>query len=186
MSSPETPARYSSRMGNLASPESLLARWQEVQDDPALRDLPYKIELNAWGKVEMSPASVFHARLQSALFKELDRQMSDGLTLTECPILTDIGVRVPDIVWASADFMMRYAAQSPLPRAPEICAEVLSPTNVDAEIVEKKRAYLAAGALEVWIVTEDGALRIFDAAGERPASRFPATVHLPDPRKGYC
>ena len=44
-------------MGNLASPESLLARWQEMQEDPTLRDLPYKIELNAWGKVEMSPAS---------------------------------------------------------------------------------------------------------------------------------
>jgi len=172
-------------MGNLASPESLLARWQEVQDDPALRDLPYKIELNAWGKVEMSPASVRHGWLQLALGAELRRQLTDGVAMTECPVLTDIGVRVPDVVWASADFMIRYAGQSPLPRAPEICAEVLSPTNVEGEIVEKKRAYLAAGALEVWIVTEDGALHIFDATGARPSSRFPVTVSLPDPTKGY-
>jgi len=172
-------------MGNLASPESLIARWNEMSREPALQDLPYKIELNAWGKVEMSPASVHHAWLQSALCRELDRQMPDGLALTECPILTDIGVRVPDVVWGSAEFMTRHSGQSPLPRAPEICAEVLSPTNVDAEITEKKRAYLAAGALEVWIVAENGALRVFDATGARPSSRFPVVIALPDPAKGY-
>jgi hypothetical protein len=118
-------------MGNLASPESLLARWQEMQGDPALRDLPYKIELNAWGKVEMSPASVHHAWLQAALAGELSRQLGDGgVAMTECPVLTDIGVRVPDVVWASGDFMARHSGQSTLPRAPEICAEVLSATDV--------------------------------------------------------
>jgi len=45
-------------MGNLATPEALLHRWEQMQHDPSLQDLPYKIELNAWGKVEMSPASV--------------------------------------------------------------------------------------------------------------------------------
>ena len=44
-------------MGNLATPETLLARWDEALHDPSLQDLPYKIEINAWGKVEMSPAS---------------------------------------------------------------------------------------------------------------------------------
>ncbi len=42
-------------MANLATPETLLARWDEVLRDPALRDLPYKIEVNSWGKVEMTP-----------------------------------------------------------------------------------------------------------------------------------
>jgi hypothetical protein len=31
--------------------------WIEVLADPVLRDLPYKIELNEYGKIVMSPAS---------------------------------------------------------------------------------------------------------------------------------
>jgi hypothetical protein len=42
-------------MGNVATPEKLVLRWAEVVRDPSLQDLPYKIELNARGKIEMSP-----------------------------------------------------------------------------------------------------------------------------------
>jgi len=45
-------------MGNLATPETLALRWAEVMRDPSLQNLPYKIELNARGKIEMSPASI--------------------------------------------------------------------------------------------------------------------------------
>jgi Uma2 family endonuclease len=172
-------------MGNLASPQALLHRWEEMQRDPSLQDLPYKIELNAWGKVEMSPASVRHGQLQAALAAEFTRQLGDGVTVTECPILTDIGIRVPDLAWASAQFMQRHAGLSPLPRAPEICVEVLSPTNVAAEITEKTRAYLAAGAQEVWLVSEEGKIRFVDASGEKAQSAFPVAVTLPDLTKGY-
>ena len=172
-------------MGNLATPEALLARWDELCRDPSLQDLPYKIELNAWGKVEMSPPSVQHAWLQSALTTELNRQLPDGIALTECPVLTDIGVRVPDVVWASGQFMTRHRGLSPLPRAPEICVEVLSPSNVQAEITEKTRAYLAAGAEEVWLVAENGTVRFIDGSGEKAQSRFPVALTLPDPTKGY-
>ena len=44
-------------MGHNATSEALAMRWTEVCNDPALRSLPYKIELNAWGKIEISPAS---------------------------------------------------------------------------------------------------------------------------------
>jgi hypothetical protein len=46
---------------------------------------------------------------------------------------------------------------------------------------EKTRAYLAAGAHEVWWVFEDGAVRFFDATGERPSSHFGVTLALPRP-----
>jgi Uma2 family endonuclease len=172
-------------MGNLATPEALLERWGELCRDPSLRDLPYKIELNAWGKVEMSPASVQHALLQSAVYDELKRQLPNGTTLTECPVLTNIGVRVPDVIWASAEFMERHRGLSPLPRAPEICVEVFSPGNVKAEITAKTRAYFAAGAEEVWHVARDGGVRFFDAGGEKSHSRFAVTLALPDPATGY-
>jgi hypothetical protein len=92
-------------MGDFATPQALLHRWGELQHDPSLRELPYKIELNAWGKVEMSPASVRHGQLQAALAAEFMRQLGDGVTVTEWPILTDIGIRVLDLAWASAEFI---------------------------------------------------------------------------------
>jgi Uma2 family endonuclease len=172
-------------MGNLAAPEALLQRWDELQRDPSLQDLPYKIELNSWGKVEMSPASVRHGQQQAALAEAFRQQLQDGATITECPILTDIGIRVPDLAWASAEFMRQHAEASPLPRAPEICVEVVSPSNVAAEISEKTRAYLAAGAQEVWLAYEDGRIRFLDRAGEKAKSAFPISVSLPDLTKGY-
>jgi Uma2 family endonuclease len=172
-------------MGNLATPEALLERWDEMQRDPSLQDLPYKIELNAWGKVEMSPASVRHGQQQAALAEAFRQQLADGVTITECPVLTDIGIRVPDLAWASAAFMRQYAGASPLPRAPEICVEVISPSNVAAEISEKTRAYLAAGAQEVWLAYEDGRIRFIDLTGKKPESAFPIRVSLPDLTKGY-
>jgi Uma2 family endonuclease len=168
-------------MGNLATPEALVARWIELCKDPSLLDLPYKIELNAWGKIEMSPASNRHGRLQMALGAELMRQLSDGVAISECSILTRIGIRVPDVVWASAQFMEAYGEITPYVRAPEICVEIVCPSNVQAEIDEKIGAYLAAGATEVWLVSEEGTIRCFGASGERGSSRFPVSVTLPPP-----
>jgi Uma2 family endonuclease len=171
-------------MGNLATSESLILRWDEICRDPSLQDLPYKIELNAWGKIEMSPASNRHGRLQAALAGEFTRQLPRGVTLTECSILTSIGIRVPDVVWASADFMTNYGEITPYTRAPEICVEIVSPSNVQAEIVEKTAAYLAVGAQEVWLVSEEGSIRYMARSGEKPKSDFPLTVSLPAPMKG--
>jgi Uma2 family endonuclease len=168
-------------MGNLATPEALVLRWDEVCRDPSLQDLPYKIEINAWGKVEMSSASNRHGRLQAALAAELVRQLPDGMTLTECSILTSIGIRVPGVAWASARFMTAYGEITPYVRAPDICVEVLSPSNVEAEIEEKTRAYLQAGAEEVWLVSEQGAVRYIGADGERLKSSFAVVVSLPPP-----
>ena len=171
-------------MGDLATPEALLHRWEEMQRDLSLQDLPYKIELNAWGKVEMSPASNRHSRLQGAIAVIFGTQLEGGVVLTECSILTRIGIRVPDVAWGSADFLAAYGEITPFMRAPDICVEIVSPSNVQAEIDAKKSAYLAAGAKEVWIVAEAGTVRCFDAAGEKPASDFPVALNLPPPLAG--
>jgi Uma2 family endonuclease len=170
-------------MGSIASPEALALKWEEVLRDPSLRDLPYKIELNAWGKIEMSPARARHARLQAYITAELTNQLPDGVVFTECPILTDIGLRVPDVAWASQTFMQLHGSVEILPKAPEICVKVVSPSNTEAEITEKIRAYLQAGAQEVWIATEAGELHFFDATGEKPTSGFAVTLSLPKPTK---
>jgi Uma2 family endonuclease len=166
-------------MGNLATPETLALRWAEVMRDPTLQDLPYKIELNARGKIEMSPASNRHALLQAHFAAEFARQLSSGRPLTECSVLTEIGVRVPDVAWASTPFLGAHGASTPFPTAPEICVEITSPSNSDDEIREKIRAYLAAGAREVWIVAEDGTIEYHDRNGKQNTSSFNISVLLP-------
>ena len=39
-------------------------QWSEVIDSPYFKNLPFKIGLNRYGKVEMTPASNKHSRLQ--------------------------------------------------------------------------------------------------------------------------
>ena len=166
-------------MGNLTTPEALTLRWAELVKDPALSDLPYKIEINLWGKVEMTPASFWHGRLQASIAAQLAEQLRHGESLTEVPILTEIGVRVPDVAWGSKYYLEANADASPAARAPEICVEIVSPSNTDDEIRQKIRAYIAAGAREVWIVTEEGRISYHAPSGEQPASSFPARLSLP-------
>jgi Uma2 family endonuclease len=48
-----------------------------------------------------------------------------------------------------------------LVQAPEICIEVISPSNTAEEIAEKRALYFEAGAREVWICELDGRLSFY-------------------------
>jgi Uma2 family endonuclease len=119
--------------------------------------------------------------LQSLIGAELLRQLPQGIVINEVSILTDIGVRVPGVAWGSPDFLRVHGEKTPYPQAPDICIEIVSPSNSEAEMQEKARAYFAAGAKEVWQVSEDGTVRYFDPSGEKPRSDFPVSLALPPP-----
>ncbi len=140
--------------------------WSEVINNPLLKDLPFKIELNKFGKILMSPASNSHGRTQVKLATNLTNKLPNGEVITECSIQTSEGVKVADVVWASNEFIETYAYKTPYPKAPEICIEIVSPSNSNAEIAEKIELYLAKGAQEVWIVYDSGKINIFTHAGE--------------------
>ena len=54
--------------------ETLAQRWVDVVNDPVLRNLPYRIELNKWGHIEMTPpASPMHMRLATRLAVLLEK-----------------------------------------------------------------------------------------------------------------
>lgn len=158
----------------------LRQRWLAMIDDPLLADVPGKLELNEKGSIELTPPSNRHAMLQAFVSGELQRRMPAGTTFTECSIETEIGVRVPDVAWASAAFMRRHGLRTPFPSAPDLCIEVLSPSNTAAEMREKVGAYLAAGAREVWLVGEDGTVEIVGETGPRPESVFGVALELPE------
>lgn len=156
-------------------------QWSEVLADPSLRNLPYKIELNARGIIEMSPANNRHAQLQGRVLAALLNSLGQpeaGRCFPECAVQTSIGVRVPDVVWCSAEFLRIHLDTSPYPVAPELCIEVLPPSNSRIEIAEKIEAYLHAGAKEVWIVSQNGEVEFHAAEGKlRQSALFPG-FHL--------
>jgi len=149
-------------------------RWAEVVEDPNLKDLPYKIELNEYGQIIMTPHWPLHSEIQSVLQSELSRHLEGGRAVPEYAIQTAAGVRVADVVWRSDERWseIRSAGAVPAPVAPEICIEVQSRSNTDAEMAEKRALYFDAGALEVWICDESGRVRFFDSEKEMTASDF--------------
>jgi Uma2 family endonuclease len=151
-------------------------QWQDVIDNPYLKDLPFKIELNKWGKIEMSPASNSHALWQSRLAQLIRSAIGHGETLMEASIQTADGVRVPDVVWASDEFLTRQNWITPFSCAPEICVEIISPANSRAEMLEKIRLYLEAGASEVWLLDESQNLEIESREGLLSDSRFVPSI----------
>lgn len=165
-------------MGHVTPHEALALRWAELCNDPLLRDLPGKIELNAYGVIEMSPASNRRGIKQAAIAHALTTQLPAGVAMVECCIATLEGVRVPDVAWASAEFIARHGEVTPFPAAPEICVEVRSPSNTDAEMAFKTQLFLDAGAVEVWIVVEDGHWQVFNAQGPQPASWYDVQLAL--------
>ena len=132
------------------STEQLAARYREMCDDIRFSNVPGKVELDLWGRLLMTPASTYHGRIQGRLCQKL--AALGGESLIETGIATHLGLFVPDIAWASAHFMTAHGAETPLRRAPEICIEVVSPSNSVKEMDEKRAAYLGAGAQEVWLV----------------------------------
>jgi Uma2 family endonuclease len=128
----------------------------------------------------MSPASNVHGRFQARLTIELGTQLSGGEPITESSILTEIGVRVPDVAWASSEFLRQHGTSTPFPVAPEVCVEITSPSNSDDEIQEKIHAYLNAWAREVWIVAEDGSIDYHNSDGKKTSSSLNIKVALPD------
>ncbi len=145
--------------------------WQALCNDDSLASVPYKIETDAWGGVHMSPTQTMHSRMVRRVARLLETKLG-GEALTELAIVTDDGVKVPDVASCSEDFLAQYWSDVVLVRAPEICVEVVSPSNSEVELLSKTKQYLNLGAREVWLVAEDGAVEIHNVAGVRDDSSY--------------
>ena len=153
--------------------------WQDVLEDPNLQDLPYKIELDEKGQLLMSAATNVHGRFQVRISDLLRDHMQPGERINECSIMTTKGVRVADVAWCSLE-RLESQAQDLYTTAPEICVEIISPSNRSAEIKQKVGLYLAAGALEVWTCSLQGEIKFFMESSELEQSvlapEFPAKI----------
>ena len=158
--------------------------WEEVCNDRSLQDLPYKIELNQWGQIVMSPTRNRHSEYQGEIEYLLRTLKKGGIAFPECGVQTSENVKVPDVAWVSFEHRRNTPHEFAYAVAPEICVEIISPTNVLEEQMHKGSLYLQAGAEEFWLCDELGNVRFFDARGPLDRSRlcpeFPAKVVLPD------
>ena len=121
-----------------------LARWEELGSDPELAKLPYKIETDRLGRILMSPPPFFdHVRHVARIIELLHGLLPAGKVLAETPVVTSDGVKVTDAAWISAGYAHELEGQNPaaLERAPEICVEVLSPSNTAEDMAEKRALY---------------------------------------------
>lgn len=154
--------------------------WSEIVDNPYLEDLPFKIEQDSFGNIVMSPASNWHNRRQYRIARHLEGVVGSGEVFLECSVQTTKGVKVPDVVWQSAEHYAEHGDTTPMSVAPEICVEVLSPSNSSEEMELKLRLYFEAGAREVWVCDEDGRMAFHEPNGVLAASSlvpdFPSKV----------
>ena len=146
--------------------------WHRALSDPALQDVPYKIETNAQGQLLLSPHKPQHSIAQTRLIRLLDDLApDDGQAIVEFAVETPEGVKVPDVVWMSDERVAQIpdgAEASPL--TPELCIEVLSAGNTRREMEGKVKLYFDGGAKEVWLVSADGAVAFYREDGPAETS----------------
>jgi Uma2 family endonuclease len=156
--------------------------WQEICEHPVLRDIPFKVETNQWGKIEMSPATNEHGLYQALIIEWLVRLSQTGKPISECSIQTEKGVKVADVAWASYDFFRKNKRRNPYLESPEIVIEIVSPSNKQEEMIEKKNLYFSQGAKEFWLCGKDGMMSFFSVDGSLIESQivkdFPKEIDI--------
>jgi Uma2 family endonuclease len=155
---------------------ALLRRWQALSENP---DTPDNYELNEYGEVIMVPKPTNdHQRTLGAVVRALERLLGPE-AVPEVSVVTDRGVRVPDVAWMPLQRWEQVKGKTPLPFAPDVCVEVLSPGNTREEIAMKSAAYLRAGAKEVIVVGLKGEVEFHGTEGRRVSSVLDIVLDLP-------
>lgn len=161
-----------------------LNRWDELGKDSMVRNWPGRVETDRFGRMILCGYAEFaHGAVQAAVALVLHEHAPAGKVTVECPISTSVGVKVADIGWVSKKRLLQIGGRTALKGAPEICVEVISPSNKRGEIEEKRRLYFEAGAKEVWVCDKKGGLLFFikdepdsDAGGSLICPKMPKTV----------
>ncbi len=147
--------------------------WREVIEHPSLRDLPFKIETNEWGKIMMTPATDIHGIYQSLIDRSLARLAKEGRLPPNALFKLPKGSRLPMLLgeaghssksMGSAIFFLLNPPKSSLKYNPH--------RIVLLRWKKKKQLYFGAGAKEFWLCDEYGNMRFFNPQGELKRSEL--------------
>ena len=131
-------------------------------------NLPFPWETNARGQIIMTPVNYGHSSHVGTLIKLLARVAPNWESGSELGIYTSDGVKAPDVTLASPEYHARHLKDTGyVTEAPEICIEVMSPSNSWQEMQDKMPLYFEVGAQEVWIVDVEGKVFFFAEGNEK-------------------
>lgn len=160
-------------------------RWEEIlESGESARYGNQRVETDRYGHLVLSPwAAAKHGTYQSEVVALFARLQTGGRTHVECPVSTSDGVKLVDAGWMSRERYEPMREFKVFEKAPEICIEILSPSNTRAEMEEKRDLYFEIGCLEFWTVGATGKLRFFGAGGVELANSlicttFPGQIEL--------
>jgi len=154
--------------------------WEQICEDPHLRDLPYKIEQDRYGRIVMSPVDLGHSRYQGRILTLLVELLPSWEIIPECAVQTREGVRVPDVAAIRLYRSSEWKDVSSLPVGPDICVEVISWSNSPGEMEDKRRLFAQQGCREFWTCSEDGEMVFFEAESGRVLTRSEICPEFPE------
>ena len=146
--------------------------WEQLCKDKRFEDAPFKIESTATGQIIMSPTSNYHGLYGFRIGELLRKHLPKGEVVVECAVETSDGTKESDVAWLSPARWKEVAEDFSCKIAPEICVEVISPSNTAEEMLYKKDLYLAAGAHEYWLCDKAGRILFFNVSGELSKSKL--------------
>ena len=121
--------------------------YKDLCANPFLQDLPFKIELNEYGTIMMTPASNRHAMLQVEIAGLIRERMKSGRAASECSIDTSKGVKVADVAWVSPEFLAEHGMGEWLPKTS--WTRFGFPLNYNSDVLETMVALATAGVADV-------------------------------------
>jgi hypothetical protein len=111
-----------------------LARWEQVLADTTLATLSYRIETDQHGHILMSPPPApLHGQRQIQIGVLFHQLLPAGRIVSECPLSTAGGVKAIDVAWLAPGRPENISQLILFERAPEICVEIVSPSNSRSE-----------------------------------------------------
>jgi Uma2 family endonuclease len=138
-------------------------------------DAPW--ETNGQGQIIVNrPMGLLHAKRAEKISMAIRTALADWHLWQEVGLHTADGIKAPDLLGAAPDFEERIDERGFLLSAPDLCVEVMSPSNSWEEMRHKTLLYLAAGAKEVWVCDGAGEIHFFDGSGQRADSALIAGV----------
>ena len=124
-------------------------------------------ETNGQGQIIVNPPiGLLHAKRVENISSSIRSRLSGWHIWPEVGMHTSDGIKAPDLSVASPNFEETIDGRGFLLTSPDLCVEVMSPSNSWEEMRHKTLLYLAAGAREVWVCDGAGELHFFDGSGQ--------------------
>jgi Uma2 family endonuclease len=174
-----------------AAAEPLMITVEQYRELPQLDDVIQELH---WGQVvTLTRSKMKHAKLQSRLVRLL-RPKAEHLGVVESEVafraLPQYDLRGADVAFVCQQRWETTEDYDNLHGSPELVIEVLSPSNTNAEMLEKAALCLSTGAEEFWIVNphrnnvtvmrREGGTLVYETGQQIPLALFGSELSVSD------